>query len=124
MVPKTVRKLLLQIYQMFAPVPFLLQRQFSLAKFFSKNSVHNVSCGLDNKTDYHRTKFKVNPLLIKQPPPPPVTVGVESARYDTEYWGQSYNTFYTLGWRKRKCLNCPSNLKEKCNLIYMLRMRL
>jgi hypothetical protein len=29
--------------------------------------------------------------------------------------GQTYNSFYTLGWCKIKCLNCCFHLKEKNN---------
>ncbi len=29
------------------------------------------------------------------------------------YWGRSYNTFYTFGWWKRKCLNCHWQTQRK-----------
>ena len=41
-----------------------------------------------------------------------------------ETWGQSYNTFYTLGLCKRECLNRQFHLKEKCNLMNMLGFRI
>ena len=35
-------------------------------------------------------------------------------------WGQSYKSFYTLGWGKIKSLSCRLNDKEKFNIANML----
>ena len=87
---------------------------FALDKKKTIRTADHLPLANQNAVFHHTTKILTNQSKDKSSP----------SYFSFLHQGQSYNTFYTLEWRKIKCLNRPFHPKEKCNLINMLGFRI